>query len=627
MGIFMAYKKKRFTKDEIAVLSANPNVKHCRENRLTFTYEFRLKLYEEWVKKPCTGTIRHIMNENGIDTGMIGFDVMHHLDQRFKIDGKPVYGTNKKFGVNASSFRANKNDNDFLVSTGVFVKSKKGIGFSDNFIAEVSLTFPDLSIEDKLKEKGINPDIIGYHRIQTLKRKLLNGDYKPKERIFYSKELVDKYSGHPYVKSAGNKKIMFYNAFYIEAKPLLPLGIDEILTIFGMDSKDFSHTFKANVLNRIRNGEYKDHVPVDDISIMKKRCEATEKVIEASFIELKDMVKSSGKLAKKEVVKHINEEFDKSKIDIAYKLGISKSNFYSILKNDEYGKKEALQNIKDEEDYKNIRKVLDSDPYPMGKRMVYMKMDDICGFHYSVRKISRLMNLFGSACKVRESKESNKAQRELIKRNTKPNLLKRRFRIGKPGDIKLTDVTYIKYGDNKTAYKSTIKDAVSGKIDACVVSDTNDINLVLDTLDKLDVSSFNGETVFHSDQGTLYMNDSFQYKVKELGLIQSMSKRGNSQDNASMESYFGHFKDECDYSLCSDIKEVIDKVDRYVEYYNNRRPQWSRNKMTPVQYENYLLSLNDEEYDLYLKIEEEKYSLMKQKAKELAIERNKTLGV
>lgn len=44
-------KKKVFTKDEIAMLSANPNVKHCRENRLTFTYEFRLKLYEEWVKE------------------------------------------------------------------------------------------------------------------------------------------------------------------------------------------------------------------------------------------------------------------------------------------------------------------------------------------------------------------------------------------------------------------------------------------------------------------------------------------------------------------------------------------------------------------------------------------------
>ncbi|MGN1406397.1 MAG: IS3 family transposase [Erysipelotrichaceae bacterium] len=623
----MASKKKIFTKDEIAVLSANPNVKHCRYNRLTLTYEFRLKLYEEWIKNPGVGTIRRVMNENGIDTGMIGCNVISHITEAFKVRGKPTFGTNNKFGINASSFKTDQNDNDFLISTGMFVKGRKGIKFSDEFVAEVSLTFPDVSIEDKLKEKGIDPDIVGYQRIQTLKRKLLNVDYTTKEKTSYSKELIDKYSGHPYVKRLNHNQFTLIDSFYVEAKPLLPLGIDEILAVFDMDSNDFPCVFKVNVLNRIRNGEYKNYKPVDDISIMKKRCEAMEKVSEASFAELKDMVKSSSKLGKKEVVKLINEEFDKSKIDIAYKLGISKSSFYSILKNDEYGKKEALQNIKDEEDYRNIRKVLDSDPYPMGKRMVYMKMDDICGFHYSVRKISRLMNIFGSACKVRESKESNKATRELIKRNTKPNLLKRRFRIGKPGDIKLTDVTYIKYGVNKTAYKSTIKDAVSGKIDACVVSEVNDINLVLDTLDKLDVSSLNGDTIFHSDQGILYMTDSFQDKVKELGLSQSMSKRGNSQDNASMESYFGHFKDECNYSLCSDIKEVIDKIDKYTDYYNNRRPQWSRNKMTPIEYENYLLSLDDEEYDLYIKMEEKKYSRMKEKAKKLAIERNRTLGV
>lgn len=106
-----------------------------------------------------------------------------------------------------------------------------------------------------------------------------------------------------------------------------------------------------------------------------------------------------------------------------------------------------------------------------------------------------------------------------------------------------------------------------------------------------------------------------------------MSKRGNSLDNASMESLFGHFKDECDYSNCSCLDEVRSKVEHYVDYYNNRRPQWNRNKMTPVEYEKYLLSLNKEEYDLYLKIEEDKYLKMKEKAKLLAIERNKTLGV
>ena len=299
MGIFMSKSNKKvFTKDEIAVLSANPNVKNCRENRLTLTYEFRLKLYEEWVKKPGIVTIRRIMNENGIDTRLTGCQLTSTLNSKFKKFGKPSRGTNKAFGVNANSFRTNMNDNEFLLSTGVFVKERKGIKFSDDFISEVSLTFPDISIEDKLKEKGIDPNIVGYQRIQDLKRKLLSGDYKSKENTSYSKELIDKYSGHPYVKRITGKKFSLTDGFYIEAKSLLPLGIGEILTVFDMDGNDFSYTFKAKVLNRIRNDEYKDYNPVYDISIMKKRCAALEKISEDSFPKLKDMVKSSSKLSK-----------------------------------------------------------------------------------------------------------------------------------------------------------------------------------------------------------------------------------------------------------------------------------------------------------------------------------------
>ena len=44
-------KLKRFTDDEIALLSKNPNVKYVERNRLVMTYEFNLKLYGVWVKK------------------------------------------------------------------------------------------------------------------------------------------------------------------------------------------------------------------------------------------------------------------------------------------------------------------------------------------------------------------------------------------------------------------------------------------------------------------------------------------------------------------------------------------------------------------------------------------------
>ena len=621
---FMA---KIYTEQEIQILSKNPNVKYVRENRLVLTFEFRLKLYDEWIKDPKISTVRKVLNENGINTRMTGQKFISSLHEKFKRN-RPSRASNSTFGVNTNSFKTNKDDDEYLLSTGVFVKGRNGITFSNEFINEVSLTYPNVSIEDNLKEKEINPDIVGYQRIYGLKKKLSVSSYMIKKKSYYSNEVKIKYSNHPYVAKITDKHFVLKDIFYKDASLFIDYKIDEILKIFDFDPNDFSYVFKAQTLNKIRNKDYKCDEFIDDVSIITNRIAKLEEIVALNNKDIKESLKHSTKLSKKEVVRLIEESFtSKDKINISIDIGISRSSYYDILRNDDYGLYEKSIDNKLVEDYKNIKKVLDSDPYPMGKRTVYMKMDSICGFHYSVRKISKLMRLNGSSCKIRQARQSIKENRELINRNTKPNILNRRFRLALPNQIKLTDVTYLKYGDNQVAYKSTIKDSVTGKIDACVISDSNDLRLVLDTINQLNESSYIDEAIFHSDQGTLYLNDYFQEKIKEMNLIQSMSKRGNSQDNASMESLFGHFKDECDYSNCSCLDEVRAKVEHYIDYYNNRRPQWNRNKMTPVEYEKYLLSLNKEEYDLYLKIEEDKYLKMKEKAKLLAIERNKTLGV
>ena len=618
---------KIYTEQEIQILSENPNVKYVRRNRLVLTFEFRQKLYDEWVKVPVIGTIRKVLNENGIDTRMTGQSFVGNLQVKFKLN-RPYKASNSKFGVNANSFKTNKEDNEYLLSTDVFVKGRNGITFSNEFINEVSLTYPNVSIESKLKERGIDPDVVGYQRIYDLKRKLSDVTYRVKEKPYYPDEVKIKYSNHPYVAKITNKRFVLKDTFYKDASLFIDYQMDEILKIFDFDPNDFSYVFKAKTQNRIRNKDYKCDEFINDVSILTNRIAKLEEMVTLNNKDIKESLKHSTKLSKKEVVRLIEESFtSKDRINISCDIGISRSSYYAILRNNNYGLYEESINNKLIEDYKNIKKVLDSDPYPMGKRTVYMKMDLICGFHYSIRKISKLMRLNGSSCKIRCSRQSIKENRELIKRNTKPNILNRRFRLALPNQVKLTDVTYLKYGDNQVAYKSTIKDSVTGKIDACVVSDSNDLRLVLDTINQLNKVSYIDGALFHSDQGALYLNDYFQEKIKEKNLIQSMSKRGNSQDNASMESLFGHFKDECDYSNCSCLDEVRSKVEHYVDYYNNRRPQWNRNKMTPVEYEKYLLSLNKEEYDLYLKIEEDKYLKMKEKAKVLAIERNKTLGV
>ena len=79
-------------------------------------------------------------------------------------------------------------------------------------------------------------------------------------------------------------------------------------------------------------------------------------------------------------------------------------------------------------------------------------------------------------------------------------------------------------------------------------------------------------------------------KLKELGVTQSMSRKGNCLDNAPIESFFGHLKDDVDIKSCQTFEEVKSKVENYIYYYNNERSQWNLNKMTPAQRRCHLLN-------------------------------------
>ena len=69
-----------------------------------------------------------------------------------------------------------------------------------------------------------------------------------------------------------------------------------------------------------------------------------------------------------------------------------------------------------------------------------------------------------------------------------------------------------------------------------------------------------------------------------------MSRKGNCIDNAPIESFFGHFKDEVDYKSCKTFEELRTLTEEYINYYNNERRQWELKKMTPAAYKSYLLA-------------------------------------
>jgi transposase InsO family protein len=161
------------------------------------------------------------------------------------------------------------------------------------------------------------------------------------------------------------------------------------------------------------------------------------------------------------------------------------------------------------------------------------------------------------------------------------NILNRKFKPLKPYSVYSTDITYLFYGKGQRAYLSAVKDLASKEIIAYSVSKHINMNLVWNTLSKiLDVTpkSCLSTLICHSDQGFHYTHPDWIKKLKELKITQSMSRRGNCLDNAPIESFFGHLKDELDYKSCATFEELEYQLDNYIDNYNNKRYQWTLKK-------------------------------------------------
>ncbi|WP_144406929.1 IS3 family transposase [Paenibacillus sp. IHBB 10380] len=163
--------------------------------------------------------------------------------------------------------------------------------------------------------------------------------------------------------------------------------------------------------------------------------------------------------------------------------------------------------------------------------------------------------------------------------------MKRDFHAEHPNQKWVTDVTQYRVGDT-WLYLSAIKDLFNNEIVAYQMSKRNDNQLVLQTFSKAfkkikDVSGL----VVHSDQGFQYTSYDYHDMLPKVGAQISMSRRGNCYDNASMESFFSHLKTEGLYPYnIRNVDEAQRRIERFIQFYNESRPQRKLKKLTPVQY-------------------------------------------
>jgi transposase InsO family protein len=166
-----------------------------------------------------------------------------------------------------------------------------------------------------------------------------------------------------------------------------------------------------------------------------------------------------------------------------------------------------------------------------------------------------------------------------------PNLLQRDFKAEKP-DLKwATDVTEFKLLGKKL-YLSPIMDLFNGEIVSYSLSTNPNFDQITEMLkDAFQKIHDNGQLILHSDQGWQYQMRAYQKLLKNKGIRQSMSRKGNCYDNSVMENFFGILKSEFYYNQkFSSVENFEKELSEYIDYYNNRRIKVKLKGLSPVQF-------------------------------------------
>ena len=219
-------------------------------------------------------------------------------------------------------------------------------------------------------------------------------------------------------------------------------------------------------------------------------------------------------------------------------------NYTKLAKSTYY---DALKKLSREDKYKGLKTLIhnicNKNHGRYGYRRVTMQLHKQ-GIKINHKVVMRLMKEENLTCKVRAKKY--KSYRGKEGKITK-NILNRNFKAEKPNEKWATDVIEFALCNRK------IKEAKG--------------------------------IILHSDQGWQYQNKRYQRLLKEKGIIQSMSRKGNCLDNAVIENFFGLLKSELFYlKKFKSVEDFIKELKSYIKYYNTKRIKIKLKGLSPVEY-------------------------------------------
>jgi putative transposase len=203
----------------------------------------------------------------------------------------------------------------------------------------------------------------------------------------------------------------------------------------------------------------------------------------------------------------------------------------------------------------------------------------------SRKRIGKLMTAAGLYCKTKrkfkvttDSKHNNPVA---------PNLLARQFNVLNPDKYWVGDITYIPTKEG-WLYLATVIDLYSRQVIGWSMANHMKTKLINNALTMaIWKRKPKRGLIWHSDRGSQYASESHRSILKDHGIVQSMSKKGDCWDNAVAESFFHTLKTELtNHYQFNNHQEAKNVIFEYIEvFYNRIRIHSANNYLAPVEFE------------------------------------------
>lgn len=221
-----------------------------------------------------------------------------------------------------------------------------------------------------------------------------------------------------------------------------------------------------------------------------------------------------------------------------------------------------------------------------GHRQIAMALRAEEGIAISDKTVLKMMSEIGLRCGIRREsgyRRYNSYRGEVGE--TFENVINRDFRAEGPWEKIGTDVTEFKQGWGK-AYFAPAYDFGSKEIVAYSISQSPNMAQQNEMLDgMLAKMPKDAKPIMHSDMGWQYQHASYVRRLREAGVVQSMSRKGKCIDNAATEQLFGHMKDEFFRNQkFESFEEFKEKLEAYIVHWNTRRRQVKLKGLTPEEF-------------------------------------------